>query len=71
MVNGNPLLRYDGYYILTDLVEIPNLAQRGQKCLAFSGIATFFGAHHLDTPETLQNASGWYGLPPGGATGLL
>ena len=27
LFNGNPLLRYDGYYILSDLVEIPNLAQ--------------------------------------------
>ena len=26
--NANPLLRYDGYYILTDLLEIPNLRQR-------------------------------------------
>lgn len=26
--NANPLLRYDGYYILCDLIEIPNLAQR-------------------------------------------
>ena len=29
--NGNPLLRYDGYYILADLLEIPNLAQRATK----------------------------------------
>lgn len=26
--NANPLLRYDGYYILSDLVEIPNLRQK-------------------------------------------
>jgi putative peptide zinc metalloprotease protein len=26
--NANPLLRYDGYYILSDLIEIPNLRQR-------------------------------------------
>lgn len=26
--NGNPLLRYDGYYILSDLLEIPNLQQQ-------------------------------------------
>ncbi len=26
LFNGNPLLRYDGYYILSDLVGIPNLA---------------------------------------------
>lgn len=26
-VNGNPLLRFDGYYLLADWLEIPNLAQ--------------------------------------------
>jgi putative peptide zinc metalloprotease protein len=31
LFNANPLLRYDGYYILSDLLEIPNLAQRGSK----------------------------------------
>ena len=31
LFNGNPLLRYDGYYILSDLLEIPNLAQRGRE----------------------------------------
>lgn len=30
LVNANPLLRYDGYYILSDLVEVPNLATRSQ-----------------------------------------
>lgn len=29
-LNGNPLLRYDGYYILSDLVGIPNLRSRAQ-----------------------------------------
>jgi len=28
LFNANPLLRYDGYYILADLVEIPNLRQK-------------------------------------------
>lgn len=32
-VNGNPLLRYDGYYILADLVESPNLWQRSRDVL--------------------------------------
>lgn len=27
--NGNPFVRSDGYYILTDLLEIPNLSARG------------------------------------------
>lgn len=26
--NGNPLLRYDGYYILSDVIEIPNLREQ-------------------------------------------
>ncbi len=29
--NINPLLRYDGYYILADLIEMPNLATRSQR----------------------------------------
>jgi putative peptide zinc metalloprotease protein len=31
--NGNPLLRYDGYYILSDLIEIPNLRQKTDAVL--------------------------------------
>lgn len=30
LFNGNPLLRYDGYYILSDILEIPNMSQRGK-----------------------------------------
>jgi putative peptide zinc metalloprotease protein len=33
--NANPLLRYDGYYILSDLLEIPNLAQRGKDYIYY------------------------------------
>jgi putative peptide zinc metalloprotease protein len=33
--NANPLLRYDGYYILSDLLEIPNLAQRGNEYIYY------------------------------------
>ena len=31
--NANPLLRYDGYYILADILEIPNLAQKSRLAL--------------------------------------
>lgn len=31
MFNGNPLLRYDGYYILMDMMEIPNLRQKAAQ----------------------------------------
>lgn len=33
MFNGNPLLRFDGYYILSDIAEIPNLRQKASKIL--------------------------------------
>jgi len=33
MFNANPLLRYDGYYILSDLTEIPNLRQKASSIL--------------------------------------
>ncbi len=31
--NGNPLLRFDGYYILMDILEIPNLRQKATEIL--------------------------------------
>jgi putative peptide zinc metalloprotease protein len=33
LFNGNPLLRFDGYYILMDLTEIPNLRQKSTEVL--------------------------------------
>lgn len=30
-VNGNPLLKFDGYHVLCDLAELPNLAKRGNS----------------------------------------
>lgn len=32
--NGNPLLRFDGYFVLADLVEIPNLRQKSTEALS-------------------------------------
>ena len=34
LFNANPLLRFDGYYILMDLIEIPNLRQRATQYLS-------------------------------------
>ncbi len=54
LFNGNPLLRYDGYYILSDLVEIPNLAEQsstamrrflGRICLGLKTRAPHDDAH--------------------------
>lgn len=31
LVNGNPLLRYDGYYVMSDLLRIPNLGAESRS----------------------------------------
>ena len=33
LFNANPLLRFDGYYILADVIEIPNLRQKASSVL--------------------------------------
>ena len=35
LFNGNPLLRYDAYYILSDLIEMPNLRQRSTQYILY------------------------------------
>lgn len=35
LFNANPLLRYDGYYVLSDLLDIPNLYQRANRQLLY------------------------------------
>lgn len=34
LVNGNPLMRFDGYYMLSDWLELPNMSASGQKYIA-------------------------------------
>ncbi len=50
LVNGNPLLRYDGYYILSDLVEVPNLAGRAQGLLPSMLRRWLLGEPRVDDP---------------------
>jgi len=35
LFNGNPLLRFDAYYTLSDYLEIPNLASRGTRQVTY------------------------------------
>jgi putative peptide zinc metalloprotease protein len=43
LFNANPLLRFDGYYILADLLEMPNLRQRAQQYAASLAQRYLFG----------------------------
>ena len=58
--NGNPLLRYDGYYILSDLVEIPNLAQRSTRYLGYLMQRYLFGIENVESPVTAPGEKGWF-----------
>ena len=58
-VNGNPLLRYDGYYILSDLIEIPNLAQRGQKYLVYLWDRHVFGVYDTAPSHETKSERWW------------
>lgn len=35
LFNANPLMRFDGYYILSDLIEVPNLMTRAQNMIKY------------------------------------
>ena len=42
LFNFNPLIKLDGYYLLSDWLEIPNLRKKGFACLS-DGIKRLFG----------------------------
>lgn len=50
MFNGNPLLRFDGYYILMDLLEIPNLHQKASEVLRRWVVQNCLGIEQQDNP---------------------
>ena len=50
LFNANPLLRYDGYFILADLLEIPNLRQKSSTLLQRSMSQWFLGLSPQDDP---------------------
>ena len=41
--NANPLMRYDGYYVLADWLEIPNLRERSNRFLGNFCLEHFLG----------------------------
>ena len=48
--NGNPLLRFDGYYIFADWLEIPNLGARSNRYLGYLIQRYLFGAREASSP---------------------
>ena len=59
IVNGNPLLRFDGYFILVDMIEMPNMAQRGQRYLRYLSDRYLFSAKSIEPPEETPSEKRW------------
>lgn len=57
--NLNPLLRFDGYYILSDLVEIPNLQQRANRQLRHLAERYLFGIKRSTSPTDSRREAFW------------
>jgi putative peptide zinc metalloprotease protein len=54
LFNANPLMRFDGYYMLADLLEVPNLAQRANKMLQYLMQKYVYRLERLTPPSTLR-----------------
>lgn len=57
--NGNPLLRFDGYYILADLVEIPNLGSRANRYVFYLIERYVLKIEGAESPVTARGERGW------------
>lgn len=43
LFNANPLMRFDGYYVLSDWLEMPNLGTHGQQWMKWVGKKYYLG----------------------------
>ncbi len=60
LFNGNPLLRFDGYYVLADLIETPNLGPRSNRYVQFLVQTHVLGMHTVDDPATTPGERRWF-----------
>ncbi len=68
LFNANPLLRYDGYYILSDLLDIPNLQSRSQAQLTHLAEYYLFGVRQSTSAADSAKEAFWltvYGILSG------
>lgn len=57
--NGNPLLRFDAYYILADLIEIPNLGNRANKYFWYLVQRYLLGVDNVENPASARGERKW------------
>ena len=62
LFNANPLLRFDGYYVLSDLINIPNLSTRASQQLIYLTERYGFGYRKALKPSRLRREAIWLTL---------
>ncbi|MRR50342.1 MAG: hypothetical protein EG825_05420 [Rhodocyclaceae bacterium] len=60
LFNANPLLRFDGYYILSDFLEIPNLGQRANDYLGYLINRYLYGVQGGNAPKATRGERRWF-----------
>jgi len=60
LFNGNPLLRFDAYYVLEDLVEIPNLASRSARFYLYLIQSRLLGLRDTRSPVNAPGEAAWF-----------
>lgn len=60
LFNANPLLRFDGYFILQDLIEIPNLYSRSSRYYFYVIQRYLFGITQSRSPVTSKGERRWF-----------
>jgi len=60
--NGNPLLRYDAYYILGDLTELPNLGQRATRYWGYLLERYVLRVRDATSPAETSSERAWFGF---------
>ncbi len=60
LFNGNPLLRFDGYYVLSDAIEIPNLGNRSNKYLGYLIQRYLYGSRDVEVTADLPGERIWF-----------
>jgi len=60
LFNGNPLLRFDAYYVLSDLIEIPNLSHRSKNFLYYLVKRYFWGLKKIQSPAYSPGERIWF-----------
>ena len=60
LFNANPLLRFDGYYVLCDVLEIPNLDARAKKYLMYLVQHAILGDETVQSPVQARGERFWF-----------